>query len=170
MLCSFFGRIEDTMNCFRDLLNFTVILTPCNSFVGQWALQSEHSFLISSLLSRLAKKKIVAECIKAFFIVSFRFDARDKSLLTYASHFSPIYGQRASMRLPNGMTSSKVPFINFVSSKKKEKCYFPSCDPILKSYSVKHGLSIITSNVHQIFSVMKTYVNTGVSREMMFQK
>ena len=103
------------------------------------------------------KKEIVAECIKAFFIVSFRFDARDKSLLTYASHFSPIYGQRASMRLPNGMTSSKVLFINFVSSKKKEKCYFPSRDPILKSlYSVKYGSSIITSNVCQIISVMKT--------------
>lgn len=40
-------------------------------------------------------------------IVCSRFDARDKSLLTYASHFSPIYGQRASMRLPNGLTSSK---------------------------------------------------------------
>ena len=37
-----------------------------------------------------------------------RFDAREKSLLTYASHFSPIYGQRASMRLPNGLTSQKV--------------------------------------------------------------
>lgn len=38
----------------------------------------------------------------------YTFDARDKSLLTYASHFSPIYGQRASMRLPNGLTSQKV--------------------------------------------------------------
>ena len=43
-----------------------------------------------------------------FFFVCCRFDARDKSLLTYASHFSPIYGQRASMRLPNGLTSQNV--------------------------------------------------------------
>ena len=33
--------------------------------------------------------------------VYFRFDARDKSRLTYAHHFSPIYGQRASLRLPD---------------------------------------------------------------------
>ena len=42
------------------------------------------------------------------FLIRYRFDARDKSLLTYASHFSPIYGQRASMRLPNGLTSQNV--------------------------------------------------------------
>jgi hypothetical protein len=35
-------------------------------------------------------------------------------------------------------------------------------------YSVKYGLSIITSNVCQIISVMK-YKNTGVSREIIFQ-
>ena len=37
----------------------------------------------------------------------FRFDARDKSRLTYADHFSPIYGQRASMRLPNSHDPKK---------------------------------------------------------------
>ena len=45
--------------------------------------------------------------IHSVLFISFRFDARDKSLLTYASHFSPVYGQRASMRLPNGLTTSK---------------------------------------------------------------
>ena len=37
-----------------------------------------------------------------------RFDARDKSLLTYASHFSPIVGKRAAMRLPSKSANGKV--------------------------------------------------------------
>jgi len=37
-------------------------------------------------------------------------------------------------------------------------------------YSVKYGLSIIMSNVRQIILAMKTKKNTGVSREMIFQK
>ena len=41
------------------------------------------------------------------FFCYFRFDARDKSRLTYADHFSPIYGQRASMRLPNSHDPKK---------------------------------------------------------------
>lgn len=38
----------------------------------------------------------------------YTFDAREKPILTYASHYSPVFGQRASMRVPNRSSKEKV--------------------------------------------------------------
>ena len=57
--------------------------------------------LIGSLKFQRAYTKREEILITRNCFVYFRFDARDKSRLTYAHHFSPIYGQRASLRLPD---------------------------------------------------------------------
>ena len=105
---------------------------------------------------RDSRNSVVDGVTHLIFIVSFRFDARDKSLLTYASHFSPIYGQRASMRLPNGLTSSKKVAVLVLSHLRPEDEGVYKCRADFKKSPTKNNRTYLSVLCEYIFK--KTYI------------